>query len=208
MMEASARDDGNGSAHLAMAASSSISSASFAFPPLHNFAPFFTLQRNEQTLASQLATWTRLVLDYCQANRIFVLDVEGAWERTTGAGGLFSNEKLQRSLNAEGQRIVLSALVEQKAAVWDPPIVRAPSRVLPTGKSTPITSSKQLGNRALIFWRKPEEWGEQIYSWISATGQNGSILTFFELTEGDLVQDQGETCLQYPHSQLCADAYN
>lgn len=29
-----------------------------------------------------------------------------------------------------------------------------------------------------------------------STGQNGSIMTFFELTEGDSVQDQGESVFQ------------
>lgn len=55
----------------------------------------------------------------------------------------------------------------------------------------------------LIYWRKPEEWGQIIYDWVSSkptrsremlirqisdTGQTGSILTFYELTEGDLAE--------------------
>lgn len=31
-----------------------------------------------------------------------------------------------------------------------------------------------------------------IYTWVVNTGQNRSIMTFFELTEGDLVQETGE----------------
>lgn len=185
--------------HIAVASGSAESTtmasggpAPFAFPPLHNFAPFFTLQRNTQTRESQLAAWTRLVLDYCQAQRIFVLDIEGAWERTTGAGGLFRNKALDRSLSADAQRTVFGALVEQGAAAWDPPLGKAAARVAaaaagPDGGG----SGAALGNRILVFWRRPEAWGELIYAWISGTGQNGSIMTFFELTEGDLVQDQG-----------------
>lgn len=174
------------------AAASASSSSGFAFPPMHSFAPFFTLQRNEQTRTSQLAAWTRLVLDYCQAHRVFALDVDGAWERTTGAGGLFRNDKLQRSLEAEAQRVVLGALVDQGAAAWDPPVAVARGALRVGGGSKAGAANKPLGNRVLVYWRRPEEWAEQIYAWISNTGQNGSIMTFFELTEGDLVQDQGE----------------
>jgi ESCRT-II complex subunit VPS25 len=43
----------------------------------------------------------------------------------------------------------------------------------------------------MVYWRRPEEWAEMIYTWIVNTGQNRSIMTFFELTEGDLVQGTG-----------------
>lgn len=59
-------------------------------------------------------------------------------------------------------------------------------------QTTRTKGTQQLGDRILVFWRRPEEWAESILAWISATGQNGSIMTFFELTEGDLVQKQGE----------------
>ncbi|MCO5585267.1 hypothetical protein L7F22_039200 [Adiantum nelumboides] len=155
----------------------------FTYPPLYNFPPFFTLQRNAQTLASQLNTWTKFVLNFCQFNRIFILDVEGAWERSTGAGGLFRNSTIQRELNSDSIRQIFKALVDQGSASWDP--------ALPTTKSNSKGANKSLvADRILVFWRKPEEWGEQIFNWISTTGQNGSIMTFFELTEGDLVQDQ------------------
>lgn len=90
-----------------------VAASSFSFPQLYNFPPFFTLQRNPQTLASQLASWTRLVLDYCQHHRLFSLDVQGSWERTTGAGGLFRNETIERELGADAIRHVFKALVEQ-----------------------------------------------------------------------------------------------
>ncbi|PWN33478.1 ESCRT-II complex, vps25 subunit [Meira miltonrushii] len=170
------------------------STGSFAYPPLYNFPPFFTLQRNAQTLASQLTTWTRFVLDFCQHNRIFTLDVEGAWERTTGAGGLFRNAAIQRELNSDSIRQVFKALVDQGSATWDPPIAKSNSKS--------ANKSLVVADRILVFWRKPEEWGEQIFNWISKTGQNGSIMTFFELTEGDLVQDQEFHYLPIPLLRL------
>lgn len=102
-------------------------------------------------------------------------------------------------------------------AAWEP---KPPSKPKP-GSLPP--------NRALIYWRTPDEWGQKIHQWVStgtvkisqgnvesdeertsdtsslkryalllqviSTGQNRSIMTFFELTEGDLVEDQGKwTC--------------
>lgn len=164
--------------------------SSFPYPPLYNFPPFFTLQRNAQTLASQLTTWTKFVLDFCQFHKIFILDIEGGWERTTGAGGLFKNSTIQRELNQDSIRQIFVTLVEQGSATWDPPIH--------TIKSKQVSA----GDRILVYWRKPEEWGEQIFNWVTLTGQNGSIMTFFELTEGDLVQEQEFHLLPMPLLRL------
>lgn len=38
----------------------------------------------------------------------------------------------------------------------------------------------------LIYWRKPEEWGDIIYHWVMDNGLNSSIMTFYEITDGDL----------------------
>lgn len=38
----------------------------------------------------------------------------------------------------------------------------------------------------LLYWRKPEEWGTIIYDWITENGLGGSIMTFYEITDGDL----------------------
>ncbi|KAL1413447.1 hypothetical protein Q8F55_001214 [Vanrija albida] len=40
----------------------------------------------------------------------------------------------------------------------------------------------------LIFWRKPEEWGQIIYDWVSDNGLTGTIMTFYDLTDGDLAE--------------------
>lgn len=44
---------------------------------------------------------------------------------------------------------------------------------------------------AIIYWRKPEEWANAIYEWIDNTGQKGSVLTLYEISEGDLTVSQG-----------------
>lgn len=48
------------------------------------------------------------------------------------------------------------------------------------------------GAAAVVYWRSAEEWAEAIYQWIDATGQKGSVLTLYEISEGDLTVSQGE----------------
>lgn len=45
-------------------------------------------------------------------------------------------------------------------------------------------------NEAYIYWRRPEEWATLLQKYIEETGQNGSVLTVYELTQEDRVQDQ------------------
>ena len=52
--------------------------------------------------------------------------------------------------------------------------------------------SKGTGSRkAHIYWRAPEAWADLIYGWVKASGMtNGTVCTFFELTEGADTVDQ------------------
>ncbi len=45
--------------------------------------------------------------------------------------------------------------------------------------------------RLNIFWKKPEEWGDLIYKWISDNGKLNTVLTVFELQQGEEVEKQG-----------------
>lgn len=38
---------------------------------------------------------------------------------------------------------------------------------------------------AWIYWRSPEEWAQLIEGWVDETAQKGSVLTLYELVEGD-----------------------
>ena len=44
--------------------------------------------------------------------------------------------------------------------------------------------------RFWVFWRKPEEWAGVLEAWVDATGQKGSVLTLYELTESDATAGQ------------------
>ena len=39
-----------------------------------------------------------------------------------------------------------------------------------------------------VFWRTPPEWADMLYGWVEETGQKGSVLTIYELKEGDAVR--------------------
>ena len=41
-----------------------------------------------------------------------------------------------------------------------------------------------------IWWKKPEEWATLLEAWVDETGQKGTVLTLYELTEGDATRDQ------------------
>lgn len=52
----------------------------------------------------------------------------------------------------------------------------------------PLDKTKQ---RWLVYWHTLEEWGDIIYNWVQETGHVGSVCTFYELTQGEDIVDQG-----------------
>jgi ESCRT-II complex subunit VPS25 len=55
-----------------------------------------------------------------------------------------------------------------------------------------ITSGKKSkagdegeGGKAWIYWRRPEEWAAVLEEWVERTGQRGTVLTLYEIAEGD-----------------------
>ncbi|KAI5301115.1 hypothetical protein KEM56_001952 [Ascosphaera pollenicola] len=43
---------------------------------------------------------------------------------------------------------------------------------------------------AYIWWRRPEEWASVIYEWAEQTGQKKTVLTLYELIEGEETMSQ------------------
>lgn len=43
---------------------------------------------------------------------------------------------------------------------------------------------------AWIYWRRPEEWANLIAAWVDETGQKGSVLTLYEILEGEATERQ------------------
>lgn len=55
-----------------------------------------------------------------------------------------------------------------------------------------VDPPKQSANY-LIYWRKPEEWATIIYDWVSDNGFLNTIMTFYEIVDGDLSQATGKS---------------
>ena len=135
----------------------------FTFPPTYHFPPFFTPQPNLQTRAAQLAKWSSLVQAYCQHHRHFKLLLSDALDSP-----LFYNAKLDRRLTIQDAREVLDYMASKEGdhrAEW-------------------IGSAGEKST-AQIWWRKPVEWATMLEAWVDSIGQKGSVLTLYELVEGE-----------------------
>jgi len=126
------------------------------WPWQYSFPPFFTIQPHSATRAKQLEAWRHLVLNYCQVHTISVLDLADA-----GDLPLFHNASISRRLPAEAILIVLEDLAQNGNLEW-------------------TDKSKRRGH---IFWKSPAQLGQEIYKWISDSGQKGTVLTLVELEE-------------------------
>ncbi|ORY20836.1 ESCRT-II complex subunit-domain-containing protein [Naematelia encephala] len=138
-----------------------ISSTGFEYPAIWSFPPFFTIQPNPSTQTHQIQLWTALILSWAQHDRIWEINVDAA----DGGGEVFWNRTISRRLLPASIRAVLGQMVKDGQAVPEP--------------------AKQTSTY-LLYWRRPEEWGNLIYDWISDNGMTNTILTFYEITDGDL----------------------
>jgi len=159
----------------------------FVLPSIHSFPPFFTLQPNLQTQTTQTSHWIRLILSYARYRTLFILRLEDA-EVTGGEWDeIFRNERIESQCNVPSSYLeftyyfywvslgrlqpahlsmLLSSLVAQNSAIWDPPNQK---------------------RSVLLYWKSPEDWAETLHGWAAATGQLNSIMTFFEITEPAIV---------------------
>ncbi|ODN87735.1 ESCRT-II complex subunit VPS25 [Cryptococcus wingfieldii CBS 7118] len=138
------------------------SASGFEFPAMWSFPPFFTLQPNPQTLAHQLLLWRNLFLEWARHERVFEVNVDSAGKDVLG---VFANKGIGRRLLPPSVKTLMGELVKNGEAAPDPP---------------------KQDTHYLIYWRKPEEWGDIIYHWVMENGLNASIMTFWEITDGDL----------------------
>lgn len=76
---------------------------------------------------------------------------------------LFNNKKIQRKLPLESVQVILEELRKKGNLEW-------------------LDKNK---TRFLIMWRRPDEWGKVIYSWVSKHGMTNSVFTLYELINGD-----------------------
>jgi ESCRT-II complex subunit VPS25 len=116
-----------------------------------------------------------LIQKYCAYHKIYVLNLNTALDTP-----LFHNTTLKKRLSLKDAKDVVDYMCSPEGderAEW----------------LTPVSGGGSGGGEkstAYIYWRKPEEWGNLIASWVEETGQKGSVLTLYELTEGEATVDQ------------------
>eukprot|EP00056_Hartaetosiga_gracilis_P004550 m.76070 g.76070 ORF g.76070 m.76070 type:complete len:179 (-) comp11866_c0_seq4:142-678(-) len=131
---------------------------SFEWPWQYRFPPFFTIQPQEETREKQLEAWKTLIVEYAKQhgiNRLVVAECPSM--------PLFNNKDINRHLDLEGVGAVLSYLEKTGHIEW-----KDASRT-----------------ECALYWQSPIEWAEVIYKWACDVGQTDTVLTFFELLEGD-----------------------
>lgn len=147
--------------------SSSPSPSSFSFPREYYFPAFYTRQPNLTTLHAQLTKWAALILAYTRYHRLFKLQLSAAAE-----SDLFYNRALDRRLSLADMREVFDFMRKEGRAEY--------------------VGGGSAGDVVFVYWRKPEEWAGVVESFVEETGQKGSVLTVYELVEGEGTRGTGK----------------
>ncbi|KAF8226234.1 ESCRT-II complex, vps25 subunit [Tricholoma matsutake] len=134
----------------------------FLLPSIHSAPPFFTQQPNQATQSILTDQWIHLILAYARHRKLFILSVEDAETTGNDWDEVLRNERINRKLLPTHLSHILSNMVEQNVAAYEPP--------------------KQTRS-VLLYWRLPEEWAETLHNWATSTGQLNTILTFYDITD-------------------------
>lgn len=54
-----------------------------------------------------------------------------------------------------------------------------------SNKKPPRTDEDSEAGKCWIYWKRPEEWASALEEWVDRTGQKGTVLTLYEITESD-----------------------
>lgn len=180
-----------------MASSTSTAPAPFEFPREYYFPPFFTRQTNLNTHHAQLVKWSTLVLAYCQHHRIFKLPLSPTSSSTTStsttttaatpaanasAEDIFFNRRLNRRLALADVREVIDFMRKDGRAEY-----------VGGGEGGSAAAAGAGGDVVWVYWRTPEEWAALVEGWVDETAQKGTVLTLYELTEGEGTRGTGKS---------------
>jgi ESCRT-II complex subunit VPS25 len=58
------------------------------------------------------------------------------------------------------------------------------------GGKKKTAASEDDGGRFWIYWRRPDEWSAVLEEWVERTGQKGTVLTLYEIVEGDASRNE------------------
>ncbi|KAF2088866.1 ESCRT-II complex, vps25 subunit [Saccharata proteae CBS 121410] len=157
----------------------------FPFPPHYSFPPFFTLQPVLATRTSQLTSWSLFVQSYCRHHRLFQLSLIDALETP-----LFHNRALKKRLLLRDARALFAWMAGPDGghrAEW---VDGGSGSAKKKGAGAGADAAEGDGGRVWVYWRRPEEWADVLEAWVEGTGQKGSVLTLYELTESDATASQ------------------
>ncbi|TRM57885.1 ESCRT-II complex subunit-domain-containing protein [Schizophyllum amplum] len=134
----------------------------FKLPSIHSFPPFYTQQPNPSSQSAVAEQWSRLILAYARHRKLFVLRVEDAETSGGDWDEILRNERINRRLPPAHLESIMASMTSRNQAAYEP--------------------AKQT-RAALIYWRTPDEWAEELHQWVASTGQLGTIMTFYEIIE-------------------------
>ncbi|KAJ2482915.1 hypothetical protein IWW56_000757 [Coemansia sp. RSA 2131] len=77
----------------------------------------------------------------------------------------FNNRQIHRALRTDTLREIVDELVKQGHAVW--------------------LGAKGTKETCIIYWRKPDVWANMIHQWATDRGFCNTVLTLYELANGD-----------------------
>ncbi|MCJ1236510.1 hypothetical protein MMC14_004491 [Varicellaria rhodocarpa] len=144
------------------------SSDTFTFPRDYTFPPFWSIQPTFATRQDQFQKWSSLIQAYCRQKRILRLMLVDALNTP-----LFHNAQLRKRLTLLEAREIVDWMTREegdKRAEW-------------------IGKESERGS-AWIYWKRPEEWAEAFSSWVEETAQKNTVLTLYELTEGEVTMSE------------------
>ncbi|KAB5566819.1 ESCRT-II complex subunit [Coniochaeta sp. 2T2.1] len=176
----------------------------FPFPREFFFPPFFTRQTNLTTHHAQLVKWSSLILSYCRHYRIFKLSLSPVSSSTTsnpfssptttsatdgqqlpqpGSEHLFHNPRIDRRLSLADIKETIEFMRKDGRAEYVGG--GGGGGGTSSGGGGGMGQGGGGGDVVWIYWRTPEEWASLIEEWVDGTAQKGTVLTLYELVEGE-----------------------
>ncbi|KAK4077113.1 uncharacterized protein Triagg1_4080 [Trichoderma aggressivum f. europaeum] len=165
------------------------SSPSFPFPREYFFPAFFTRQTNITIHHAQLTKWSALILAYARHHRLFRITISAAAD-----SDLFFNRAIDRRLSPPDIREVLDFMRKDGRAEF----IRPGASNGAADASSSSASDAASGDVVFLYWRKPAEWAALVEAFVEETAQKGSVLTVYELTEGENTRGTGKLNQETP----------
>ncbi|KAI0813068.1 ESCRT-II complex subunit-domain-containing protein [Xylaria sp. FL0064] len=153
----------------------------FQFPREYHFPPFFTRQPNLSTRHSQFSKWASLILSYCAHHRLFKLSLTSPQTEE-----LFHNRRIDRRLSLADAREVLEFMRRDGRVEFIAPSSRGLGGLGGIGGLGVGGGDEEGGGDVVwVYWRTPEEWAALVEAWVDETAQKGTVLTLYELSQGE-----------------------